>query len=148
MTELHRLYNEHGQSPWLDNLTRSYIRDGTLAGFVDASLIASDNSILDAYWYLVIDDVRPYVDHLIGPETVNTLPENTIAAFEDNGVLARSIDGDVDDAAAVLEMLAMVGVDMEDVGLTLEDQGVTSLHQSFAHLLDTLTTKAHQRSDS
>jgi transaldolase len=368
MTMLHRLCSEHGQSPWLDNLTRSYIRDGTLAGFVDdgirgvtanptifakaiegsdaydeqfASLIASDNSILDAYWYLVIDDVRSalkilrpifdasggtdgfvsievalelvrdtagtisaardlhvridqpnvfvkipataegipairtmtaegrsinvtlifslsryrqvieayrsgldefaraggdvnavhgvaslfvsrvdtevdrrleaigtdealslqgraaiaqaklayqlfrhqfaderwmklaadgahvqrplwaststknsaypdalYVDHLIGPETVNTLPENTIAAFEDHGVPARSVDGDVDDAAALLETLAMVGVDMEDVGLTLEDQGVTSFHQSFAHLLDTLTTRAHQISDS
>lgn len=85
-----------------------------------------------------------YVDHLIGPDTVNTLPETTIAAFEDHGTVARTIDRDVDDAAEALDGLARVGVDMDDVGLTLEDQGVTSFHESFAHVLDTLTTKARQ----
>lgn len=83
-----------------------------------------------------------YVDSLIGPDTVNTLPEATIVAFEDHGALARTIDVDTQDAAGVLDRLAAVGVDMEDVGLTLEDQGVTGFHQSFAHLLETLDTKA------
>ena len=83
-----------------------------------------------------------YVDNLIGPDTVNTLPETTIAAFEDHGTVARSIDLDVDDAASVLKSLEVVGVDMEDVGLTLESQGVASFHESFADLLDTLTAKA------
>ena len=85
-----------------------------------------------------------YVDSLIGPDTVNTLPEGTIVAFEDHGTIARTIDDDVDDAAAVLEGIAYIGVDMDDVGLTLEDQGVASFHESFAHLLDTLNTKSHQ----
>src|SRR5205823_7467384 len=67
-----------------------------------------------------------YVDHLIGPDTVNTLPESTIVAFEDHGTLTRTIDVDVESAAAVLDQLSAVGVDMEDVGLTLEDQGVIS----------------------
>jgi transaldolase len=62
-----------------------------------------------------------YIDGLIGPDTVNTLPEVTIAAFEDHGTLARTIDVEVDQAAAVLERLATVGVDMDDVGRTLED---------------------------
>ena len=83
-----------------------------------------------------------YVDNLIGPDTVNTLPETTITAFEDHGTIARTIDRDVDDAAAVLARLAQVGVDMDDVGLTLEGQGVASFHASFAHVLDTLSTKA------
>jgi transaldolase len=85
-----------------------------------------------------------YVDSLMGPDTVNTLPESTIAAFEDHGTLARTIDRGVDDASAVMDKLAEVGVDMDDVGRTLEDQGVTSFHQSFAHVLQVLETKARQ----
>ena len=85
-----------------------------------------------------------YVDSLIGPDTVNTLPESTIAAFEDHGTLARSIDRGVDDACAVMDKLAEVGVDMDDVGRTLEDQGVASFHQSFAHVLQALEHKARQ----
>jgi transaldolase len=85
-----------------------------------------------------------YFDSLMGPDTVNTLPESTIAAFEDHGTLARTIDRGVDDASAVMNRLAEVGVDMDDVGRTLEDQGVTSFHQSFAHVLQVLETKARQ----
>jgi len=85
-----------------------------------------------------------YVDSLIGPDTVNTLPEPTIAAFEDHGTLARSLDRGADDAGAVMDALAEVGVDMNDVGRVLEDQGVASFHQSFAHVLQVLQTKARQ----
>jgi transaldolase len=85
-----------------------------------------------------------YVDRLIGPDTVNTLPESTIAAFEDHGTLARTIDRGVDDAGAVMDRLAEVGVDMDDVGRTLEDQGVASFHQSFTHVLEALEAKARQ----
>jgi transaldolase len=85
-----------------------------------------------------------YVDGLIGPDTVNTLPESTIAAFEDHGTLARSIDRGVDDACAVMDKLAEVGVDMDDVGRSLEDQGVAGFHQSFAHVLQALKSKARQ----
>jgi transaldolase len=85
-----------------------------------------------------------YVDSLIGPDTVNTLPEATIAAFEAHGTLARSIDRGVDHAGAVMDTLAEVGVDMDDVGRTLEDQGVTGFHQSFAHVLRVLESKARQ----
>ena len=83
-----------------------------------------------------------YVDGLIGPDTVNTLPETTIAAFADHGTGARTIDRGVDDASAVLGALAEVGVDMDDVGRTLEDQGVASFHESFVHVLQALKAKA------
>ncbi len=82
-----------------------------------------------------------YVDNLIGPDTVNTLPEATIAAFEDHGTPARTIDAEVDTAADVLTRLEQVGVDLDDVGLTLETQGVDAFHQSFAHLLQSLRDK-------
>ncbi|ABG99321.1 transaldolase (plasmid) [Rhodococcus jostii RHA1] len=85
-----------------------------------------------------------YVDSLIGPDTVNTLPEATITAFEDHGTLTRSIDTDPAAAATVLGELAAVGIDMDDVGRTLEDQGVTAFHQSYADLLTELHAKAHQ----
>jgi transaldolase len=85
-----------------------------------------------------------YVDSLIGPDTVTTLPEPTIAAFEDHGTVARSIDRGLDHAAAVLRWLAAAGVDLDDVGATLEEQGVAAFHASFAHVLGTLAAKARQ----
>jgi len=85
-----------------------------------------------------------YVENLIGPDTVNTLPETTIAAFEDHGRLARTLDTDVDDTHDVMRRLGVVGIDMDDVGLTLEDHGVASFDQSFQDVLGVLDTKAHR----
>lgn len=85
-----------------------------------------------------------YVDGLIGPDTVNTLPEATIAAFEHHGTVARTLDAHLEDAKAVMARLTTVGVDMGDVGLTLEEQGVAGFHAWFAHVLGALETKARQ----
>jgi transaldolase len=87
-----------------------------------------------------------YVDELIGPDTVTTLPEVTIAAFADHGTLAHTIDTGVDQAAAVMRRLAAAGVDMDDVGLTLEDQGVASFRASYQQVLAALAAKAGQLS--
>jgi transaldolase len=87
-----------------------------------------------------------YVDELIGPDTVNTLPETTIAAFTDHGTLARTIDTGVDEAAEAMRRLAAVGVDMDDVGAALEDQGVAGFHTSYQQVLAALAAKAHQLS--
>jgi transaldolase len=87
-----------------------------------------------------------YVDQLIGPDTVNTLPETTIAAFEDHGTVARTIDTGIEQAADVLDRLAAAGVDMHDVGLSLEDQGVAAFHKSYQEVLAALTAKAVQLS--
>jgi transaldolase len=83
-----------------------------------------------------------YVDNLIGPDTINTLPEPTISHFEDHGTLARTIDVDVQEADDTMRRLAALGVDMDDVGLTLENQGVASFHQSFRQVLAVLNGKA------
>jgi transaldolase len=83
-----------------------------------------------------------YVDELIGPETVNTLPEATIEAFADHGHLARRVDADLDQAHAAWRGLADVGIDLDDVGDTLEREGVSSFQKSFDELLATLETKA------
>src|SRR5665811_1534880 len=86
-----------------------------------------------------------YVDQLIGPNTVNTLPEPTIAAFEDHGTLARTIDSGVQDADEVMRRLAAAGIDVGVVGLTLEHRAVAGFHESFQYTLAGLAGKSHQR---
>ncbi|MGV3759185.1 MAG: transaldolase [Actinomycetota bacterium] len=83
-----------------------------------------------------------YVDELIGPDSVNTMPEATIEAFLERGRVARTVDADPAAAEAVLEQLGEVGVDLDDVGRTLEDEGVASFATSFDDLLATLTDKS------
>ena len=83
-----------------------------------------------------------YVDQLIGPDTVNTLPDGTLAAFVDHGTLARTIDVEVDAADATWAGLAAVGVDMDDVAEQLEREGVSSFQKSFDELIGALETRA------
>jgi transaldolase len=85
-----------------------------------------------------------YVDELIGPDTVNTLPDATLEAFADHGNLARRVDADVDQAAAAWKGLAAVGVDLDDVADKLERDGVASFQKSFDELLGALAAKADE----
>jgi len=83
-----------------------------------------------------------YVDTLIGPDSVNTMPEQTLEAFEDHGVIERTIDADPGEADVLLDRLGAVGIDLANVSSTLEDEGVHSFAKSFDELLATLTDKA------
>jgi transaldolase len=83
-----------------------------------------------------------YVDSLIGPDTIDTMPEPTIVAFEDHGTVARTLDQDVDVALGVLDGLGQLGIDMGDVARTLEQEGVASFATSFDELMDALRSKA------
>jgi transaldolase len=83
-----------------------------------------------------------YVDELIGPDTVNTLPEATLEAFADHGTVARRVDADVDAATATWQALDEVGVDMDDVAAQLEREGVASFAGAFDELIDALAAKA------
>ncbi|GAQ91498.1 Transaldolase [Klebsormidium nitens] len=85
-----------------------------------------------------------YVDQLIGPATVNTMPEKTIQAFMDHGSVARTVDQELDDAHATMRKLKEIGIDMEDVATTLEKAGLDSFGQSFSSLMDSLTKKSEQ----
>jgi transaldolase len=83
-----------------------------------------------------------YVEELIGPHTVNTMPEETIQAFQDHGeVRGDTVREGVDQAHRLLEQLAAVGVDYDDVVLTLEKEGVQKFSDSFAELLDGVRAK-------
>jgi transaldolase len=79
-----------------------------------------------------------YVDNLIGPECVNTMPDPTITAFMDHGVVRRTVDEDVDGARAELDQLAAAGVNLDDVTRQLELDGVKAFAESFDSLVGTL----------
>ena len=78
-----------------------------------------------------------YVEELIGPMTVNTMPPETIQAFQDHGKVVRdTVKRDVDGARKLLDDLAKAGVDYDDVVETLEREGVEKFADSFAELLE------------
>jgi len=82
-----------------------------------------------------------YVDDLIGPETVNTMPEETIDAFQDHGDVALTLEADLDEAKQVFERVAAAGVDYDDVVVTLEEEGVQKFSDSFRELLEGVKAK-------
>jgi transaldolase len=83
-----------------------------------------------------------YVEELIGPDTVNTMPAETIQAFQDHGeVRGDTVAKGVKKAHALLEDIAEAGVDYDDVTETLEQEGVQKFADSFAELLDGVMKK-------
>jgi transaldolase len=85
-----------------------------------------------------------YVEELIGPETVDTMPEETIRAFQDHGRVAPTLGQGLDEARQVFVDLERVGVDYDDVSLTLEQEGVQKFADSFEELLEGVREKRGQ----
>src|SRR5262245_60615696 len=83
-----------------------------------------------------------YVEELIGRDVVNTMPAETIRAFQDHGVVRDTLETGVDEARGLLDELAAAGVDYDDVVATLETEGVQKFSDSFAELLDGIRAKA------
>lgn len=79
-----------------------------------------------------------YVDNLLGPETVNTMPPATIKAFKDHGVPKVTLKDDVEGAHDLMDKLAEAGIDIAAVTQKLEDDGVASFFKSFQSLLDVI----------
>jgi transaldolase len=82
-----------------------------------------------------------YVEGLIGPETVDTMPEETIRAFQDHGQIAETLTKDVDAARKLFLDLREVGIDYDDVTETLEQEGVKKFSDSFEELMDGIRAK-------
>ena len=83
-----------------------------------------------------------YVEELIGRDTVNTMPQETIEAFQDHGeVGGLTVEQDVDGAQATLDALREAGVDYDDVTQTLEREGVEKFADSFSQLLNKVGSK-------
>jgi transaldolase len=83
-----------------------------------------------------------YVEELIGPKTVNTMPEETIGAFQDHGEVAPTLEQGIDEAERVFEQIRQAGVDYDDVTDTLEREGVQKFADSFAELLEGVREKS------
>jgi len=82
-----------------------------------------------------------YVEELIGPDTVDTMPEETIRAFQDHGEVAPTLEQGFGEAERLFDDLAAAGVDYRDVTETLEDEGVQKFADSFEQLLDGIRAK-------
>ncbi len=82
-----------------------------------------------------------YVDTLIGPDTVNTVPPETYAAILDHSVVARTVDRDLGDARQVIDNLKTLGIDLNDVGEQLSTEGVAKFTKSFDGLLNVIEQK-------
>jgi transaldolase len=83
-----------------------------------------------------------YVEELIGPDTVNTMPEETVKAFQDHGeVRGNTLEDGVDAARALIDELESIGISYDDVTETLEREGVEKFADSFTELLEGVAKK-------
>ena len=82
-----------------------------------------------------------YVEELIGPNTVNTMPQETIEAFQDHGTVADTLESGIDEAHELLAALAEAGIDYDDVVRVLEQEGVQKFVDSFEELMEGVRSK-------
>lgn len=87
------------------------------------------------------DDLK-YVEPLIGPNTINTLPRKTIAAFADHGKAAATLERGLDEADAVLRELAALGIDLPKVTARLLEEGIAKFIKAFDDVVETIAAKA------
>ncbi len=85
-----------------------------------------------------------YVETLIGPHTVNTMPPNTLESLLDHGQVARTIDQDYDAARAIMAQLAAIGISIDEVTDGLEEEGVKKFADSFVELMETIEEQRQQ----
>jgi transaldolase len=85
-----------------------------------------------------------YVEELIGPETISTMPEETIRAFQDHGRVEARLECDLDEAQYLFSKLYAVGVDYDDVVATLEREGIEKFVASFNDLLKGIAKKRNE----
>jgi transaldolase len=89
-----------------------------------------------------------YVEELMGPDTVNTVPPKTMDAFRDHGVVENRLEKGLDQAAGQLEALAAAGVNLDAITQSLEQAGVKSFAEAFDRLMTAIDTKRQQITSS
>ena len=85
-----------------------------------------------------------YVDNLIGPHTVNTVPPAALQAFREHGRLASTLEAGLDEARQDLKRLAELGLDLDDITQKLQDDGVKSFASSYHALIASIEAKINQ----
>lgn len=127
----YRLFLDRFRAPRFESLRKKGAR-------VQRPLWASTSTKNPAY-----RDVL-YCEELIGPDTVNTMPPATVDAFEDHGVVARTLPEDVSEERKSLEVLGQLGIDVKVVCGQLVDEGVKSFAKSYQDLLSAVDRKRSQ----
>jgi transaldolase/glucose-6-phosphate isomerase len=89
-----------------------------------------------------------YIDNLIGPETVNTVPPATLDAFKDHGVAAMTLVRGLDEAENAIKQLEALGISMDVVTQELEDEGVKAFEDAFTQLLKTIDDRRKSAASS
>ncbi len=87
-----------------------------------------------------------YVENLIGKDTINTLPMETIDAFRDHGNAVETLTTNIDDANEVMKELSAKGVDIDKITQKLEDEGVEKFNQAFEKLIKSIDDKKRNKS--
>lgn len=82
-------------------------------------------------------DVK-YVEALIGPQTINTIPLDTLEAFRDHGEAKNTLESNMDDAGRVLADLEAAGIDIDQITRQLEDEGIEKFNKAYDQLLDAI----------
>jgi transaldolase / glucose-6-phosphate isomerase len=82
-----------------------------------------------------------YLDSLIGADTVNTVPPETLEAFKDHGTVAETLTQNVEEAHTVMDMLAEVGIEMDQITQRLQDDGVELFIDAFQSLISQVDAK-------
>jgi transaldolase/transaldolase/glucose-6-phosphate isomerase len=85
-----------------------------------------------------------YVEELIGPNTVNTVPVKTLDAYRDHGNPAARLEENAEEAKQVLQQLKEVGIDLDAITQKLEDEGIQKFIKPFDHLLQTIEQKRQE----
>ena len=86
-----------------------------------------------------------YVEALIGPETVDTVPLETIEAFRDHGIAANTLENDLDKATAALDKLKAIGISIDAITQKLEDEGVDKFNKPFEKLLQAIEDQKNKK---
>lgn len=89
------------------------------------------------------DDVM-YIEPLIGPHTINTMPEDTIEAFADHGTVKETVEENIEEARKVITELEKIGIDFQLVASQLENEGIQKFIDPYDELLETLGIKCQQ----
>jgi transaldolase len=155
-TQLQRLYAEQHQSPWLDTMSRDLIQHGALqqlvgegirGATVNPAIVEQAVAGTSAYDREIrtlenpaYRDVR-YVEELIGPDSVTTIPLQTVSAFQDHGRVERTIDRNVEGAHYTLEQIRAVGIDLRDVTETLLRNGIGLFSEALQRLDGAIAAK-------
>lgn len=82
-----------------------------------------------------------YVDSLIGPQTINTMPHETVIAFKDHGTVQRTVDQGLDDASDILDDMSDLNINLDVVTAMLEEDGVRLFVEAFNSILDLIEEK-------